>query len=117
VAEKSKPVKRPGAPARGSQTGRPIMVLLDVLGQRWSLRILWELREGPLTFRALQARCEDASPTIVNARLKALRDLALVEHDGEGYRYTPSGRQLAAQLAKLDVWANEVWSKTLAKQK
>ena len=29
---------------RGSRTGRPIMALLDLLGRRWTLRILWELR-------------------------------------------------------------------------
>ena len=31
---------------RGSQSGRPIMALLDLLGRRWSLRIIWELRDG-----------------------------------------------------------------------
>ena len=36
---------------RGSRTGRPIMALLDLLGRRWSLRILWELRGAPLTSR------------------------------------------------------------------
>ena len=28
---------------RGSRTGRRIMALLDLLGRRWTLRILWEL--------------------------------------------------------------------------
>jgi L-alanine-DL-glutamate epimerase-like enolase superfamily enzyme len=35
---------KPGKPVRGSQTGRPIMALLDLLGRRWTLRLLWELR-------------------------------------------------------------------------
>ena len=48
---------------RGSASGRPIMALLDLLGRRWSLRILWELREAPLTSRALRAACDEASPT------------------------------------------------------
>jgi DNA-binding HxlR family transcriptional regulator len=30
---------------RGSRTGRPVMALLDLLGRRWTLRIVWELRE------------------------------------------------------------------------
>ena len=38
--------KLKGGPVRGSRTGRPIMVLLDLFGRRWSLRILWELREA-----------------------------------------------------------------------
>ena len=33
---------------RGSRTGRPVMALLDLLGRRWTLRIVWELRDGPL---------------------------------------------------------------------
>ena len=44
---------RPGLPARGSKSGRPIMALLDLLGRRWALRLVWELREGNQTFRAL----------------------------------------------------------------
>jgi hypothetical protein len=44
---------KPGKPVRGSQTGRPIMTLLDLLGRRWTLRILWELREETIGFRVL----------------------------------------------------------------
>ena len=54
---------RPRA-VRGSRTGRPIMALLDLLGRRWTLRIAWELRDGPLTSRALRTACDDASPTV-----------------------------------------------------
>src|SRR5262249_6915756 len=44
----------PGRPVRGSKTGRPTVALLDLLGRRWTLRIVWELRETRRTFRALQ---------------------------------------------------------------
>ena len=47
---------RPGRRVRGSETGRPIMALLDLLGRRWALRVGWELRNGPLGFRELQRR-------------------------------------------------------------
>ena len=63
---------------RGSRTGRPIMALLDLLGRRWTLRIVWELREGALTSRALRAACDDASPTVVQQRLSELREAGLV---------------------------------------
>ena len=59
---------------RGSRTGRPIMALLDLLGQRWTLRILWELRDAPLTSRALRTACDEASPTVLQARLTELRE-------------------------------------------
>ena len=58
---------------RGSKTGRPIMRLLDVLGKRWTLQVLWELRDERLTFRELRERCDDVSPTSLNHRLIAHR--------------------------------------------
>jgi len=35
---------KPGTRVRGSRTGRPIMALIDLLGRRWALRVVWELR-------------------------------------------------------------------------
>lgn len=99
-------------PVRGSETGRPIMVLLDVLGQRWSLRILWELRDGRQSFRLLRARCDDISPSVLNARLKALRSLELVDLAPDGYGYTPHGEALAKRLVSLDLWAND-WAREI----
>jgi DNA-binding HxlR family transcriptional regulator len=103
---------RPGRPVRGSKTGRPIMALLDLLGQRWTLRVIWELRAGRLTFRALQEACDGMSPTVLNGRLKALRDSGLVDQVGsEGYGLAPLGREL------LDVFLPVVeWSKRWARR-
>jgi DNA-binding HxlR family transcriptional regulator len=106
--------KRPGKQARGTTTGRPIMVLLDVLGERWTLRILWELSTGgPATFRVLRERCDGISPTVLNRRLKQLRDLELVEHaPDEGYRLTDWGTSLVRKINPLYQWA-EVWADAL----
>lgn len=95
----------PGTPVRGSTSGRPLMALLDILGQRWTLRILWELRGAPASFRDLQARCDAISPTVLNARLKMLRDLDLVVLGDTGYCLTPWGRDLGSHFARLDQWA------------
>ena len=105
-------VKKPGMPVRGSTTGRPLMVLLDALGQRWSLRILWELRGEPLTCRALQNRCVEVSPTVLNNRLKELREMQLVELADGGYGLTDWGRKIGKQLTQLDVLATE-WAKAI----
>jgi DNA-binding HxlR family transcriptional regulator len=95
----------PGTPVRGSTSGRPLMLLLDRLGQRWSLRILFELRDEPASFRDLQARCDAISPTVLNSRLKMLRDLDLVDLAADGYRLTPWGRDIGSHFARLDQWA------------
>jgi DNA-binding HxlR family transcriptional regulator len=98
---------------RGSTTGRPIMVLLDLLGRRWTLRILWELRDQPLTSRALREACDDASPTVLQARLHDLREAGFVELDPEGgYSLTESGRELNGTFMPLHSFA-ERWKKGL----
>lgn len=97
---------------RGSTTGRPIMVLLDLLGRRWTLRIVWELRDAPRRFRELQDLI-GASPTIVNTRLGELREARLVELDeAEGYRLTGLGRELLALMLPLHRWS-EKWAKSI----
>jgi DNA-binding HxlR family transcriptional regulator len=99
---------------RGSTSGRPIMVLLDLLGRRWSLRIIWELRGEPLTSRALRTACDDASPTVLQARLTDLREADLVELLPEnGYRLTTLGRELFKEFMPLHHFA-ERWSKRQA---
>jgi DNA-binding HxlR family transcriptional regulator len=95
----------PGRPVRGSTTGRPIMALLDLLGRRWALRVIWELREGPLQFRALQERCADMSSSVLNQRLRELRAAGIVELGDAGYRLTDQGRGLREAFAPLDAWA------------
>jgi DNA-binding HxlR family transcriptional regulator len=84
------------------------MVVLDVLGRRGALRLLWELRDGPLNFRALQQAC-DSNPGSLNARLKDLRELGIVHHEDGGYRLTESGRSLMKTLANLQDWS-EQWA-------
>ena len=101
----------PKTAVRGSRTGRPIMALLDLLGRRWTLRIIWELRDGPLTSRALRTACDDASPTVMQARLSELREAALVELPaGDGYCLTPLGRELLESFQPVNRFA-ERWSK------
>ncbi len=89
------------------------MRLLDVLGKRWSMRILWELRDQRMNFRALRSQCDDVSPSSLNKRLKELRQLNLVDHDEGGYGYTNWGRELGKQLEILNNWSVE-WGKSLA---
>jgi DNA-binding HxlR family transcriptional regulator len=103
-------VPLPGSVVRGSRSGRPLMAAFDLLGRRWTLRILWELRNAPLGFRALRKACDDLSPTLLNGRLGALRSAALVENLDDGYALTPLGKQLLQALRPLNDWA-EHWNR------
>lgn len=89
------------------------MALLDLLGRRWALRVLWELRDAHLTFRALQQACGGTSPTVLNERLRELREAALVELDPElGYGLSPLGRELVERFVPLVAWS-ERWAREL----
>lgn len=81
------------------------MVALDVLGRRGALRILWELRGGPLTFRALQAASE-MNPGSLNIRLKELRALRILDHSKGGYHLSDQGLSLMSALLPLQAWAD-----------
>jgi DNA-binding HxlR family transcriptional regulator len=96
----------PGRPVRGSRTGRPIMALLDLLGRRWALRVLWELRDEPVTtFRELQHRCGQVSSSVLTDRLTELRAAGIVERGDDGYALTAEGKDLLPVMLALDAWA------------
>ena len=95
---------------RGSRTGRPIMALLDLLGRRMTLRVLWELSiaERPMTFRQLQTAA-DTNPSVLNTRLSELREADLVVHGDGGYQLSPIGQSLVPRLLAIHKWS-ETWA-------
>jgi DNA-binding HxlR family transcriptional regulator len=105
------PATKPHQRVRGSRTGRPIMALLDLLGRRMTLRILWELRDRRLTFRALQQAAE-TNPSVLNVRLKELREARLVALEADGYGLTEHGQELVERFLPLHAWA-EGWARAL----
>jgi DNA-binding HxlR family transcriptional regulator len=87
------------------------MELLDLLGRRWVLRILWELREPAANFRELQDRCDGMSSSMLAGRLADLREAGIVERRGEGgYGLTEEGETLLHALLPLNAWA-ERWAR------
>ena len=95
-------------PRKTRGTGRklPIAALLDLLGHRWLLRVLWELDEDTLTFRALRARCDGMSPSVLNRRIAEMREAGIVEtRAGSGYRVTREGREFVRMLRPMRGWA------------
>ncbi|WP_371830737.1 winged helix-turn-helix transcriptional regulator [Erythrobacter sp.] len=89
------------------------MATFDLLGRRWTMRILWELRAKPLNFRALQAACDEVSPSVLNRRLKELRVSLLIAPEAEGYALTPLGQRLMQDLDPLRDWSKS-WADALS---
>jgi DNA-binding HxlR family transcriptional regulator len=91
---------------------RPVMELLDLLGRRWTLRVVWELRgDTGLTFRELQAASGDLSSSVLTDRLRELTQAGLVGRATSGYVLTGRGRELLELLLPLDAWATK-WARS-----
>lgn len=87
-------------------TERSLATLLKQLGRRWALRVIWELRAGALTFRALQAACGNISPSVLQARLHEFAALGVIEKIPRlGYRLSASGEELYRDLEALGSWS------------
>jgi DNA-binding HxlR family transcriptional regulator len=93
------------------------MALLDLLGRRWALRVIWELRDGWLTSRQLREACDDVSPTVLQSRVSELRAAGLITLEHRyGYTLTPLGRELLDQFLPLNAFAERWAAETLAEQ-
>jgi DNA-binding HxlR family transcriptional regulator len=97
-------MRHAGRPVRGSATGRPVMAALDLLGRRWTLRVIWELhRNGaPIGFRDLRRRCDDMSSSVLATRLRELREADIAAHTAQSaWHLTPLGDDLVTAMRPL----------------
>lgn len=109
-------VPKPGRRVRGSESGRPIMAAMDLLGRRWALRVIWELRDGPHGFRPLRKRCDNMSSSVLRVRLTELEEAALIGRTGDAdYTLTPAGNDLIKAIRPLSTWAN-TWAELVGEE-
>ena len=88
-------------------TERAVESVLDLLGRRWALRLVWELRRSTLSFSELRERT-GISPSVLSARVRELVDSGVLERDGgRRYRLSGRGRELARILYELNRWAEQ----------
>jgi DNA-binding HxlR family transcriptional regulator len=89
------------------------MAALDLLGRRWVLRILWELRDGPLGFRALQKACDGMSSSVLASRLADLTSTGIViTGDSGDYALSEAGQHLRRAMRPLIDWSRD-WAASL----
>ena len=78
---------------------------LELLGRRWALRLVWELRRDTVSFSLLRDRT-GISPSVLSTRLSELAGAGVIEQEGgRRYRLTGRGRELARLLYELNRWA------------
>src|SRR5262245_38956137 len=84
---------------------RSISSVFELLGRRWAMRIVWELRRDSIAFNELRAGA-GISPSVLSARLEELADAGVIQRDSSRrYRLTARGRELARILYELNRWA------------
>jgi DNA-binding HxlR family transcriptional regulator len=86
---------------------RAVDSVLDLLGRRWALRLVWELRRSTRSFSELRGRT-GISPSVLSARLAELVEAGVLERDAvRRYRLSGRGRELARILYELNRWAEQ----------
>src|SRR5689334_17207027 len=81
----------------------PLLAAMELLGQRWVLRVIWELEPGSLGFLELRRRMGNCSSSMLSERLQQLTAAGLVaKNDTGAWELTVAGTALGAALT--DVW-------------
>jgi DNA-binding HxlR family transcriptional regulator len=90
------------------------MAALDLLGRRWTLRLLWELRGGPLGPRTILSMCDGLSSSVLYRRIRDLEEAGLIQRQTDGtYAMTSLGRELSDAMSPLSQWSQK-WAQHLA---
>jgi len=91
----------------------PVCDLLDLFGRKWTLHLVWTLREeGSVRFNELKRRAEGISPRVLSDRLDELVEMGIVEREDHEtdpphveYRLTAKGRDLDRVFDAYMDWA------------
>jgi DNA-binding HxlR family transcriptional regulator len=88
----------------------PLLAAMDLLGQRWMLRVIWELEPGSLGFLELRRRMGNCSSSMLSERLHQLSAAGLVAKTEAGsWALTLTGSRLGAALTEVWDWS-ESWA-------
>jgi DNA-binding HxlR family transcriptional regulator len=97
----------------GQTENCPIRDILDRIGDRWSLLVLWTLSDGTLRFTALKRRIGDISQRMLAQTLRRLEQDGFISREvyptippRVEYALTDLGRSFLAQLEGLIEWAD-----------
>lgn len=94
----------------------PLFDLMELIGRRHALALIWALRQAPEPFGVLASILAAPEP-LLSQRLRELRATGLVEVDEAGsWRLTMHGRRLLDPLEQLAGFADR-WARLGARQR
>ena len=93
----------------------PYVTSQKVLTGKWSMYIMYLLKDGPVRFNELQRRMpEDMTHTTLSRQLKSLEEDGLIMRKAYSeippkveYELSEIGHKLEKVLAELEIWGNE----------
>jgi len=96
-------------------------VVLDRIGDRWTVLVVVALADGRLRFSQLRARIEGITPKVMTQTLRALERDGLITREVFAevpprveYELTALGRDLLAPIDAIRVWAEQHASRIVA---
>lgn len=99
----------------------PTRVVLDRIGDKWTVLVIGSLEDGSLRFSELRARIGGVAPKVLTQTLRAMERDGLLTRTVHAqvpprvdYELTPLGASLTAPIATLTDWAETHLSAILA---
>ncbi|MEV4363443.1 winged helix-turn-helix transcriptional regulator [Nonomuraea sp. NPDC004186] len=90
----------------------PTRVVLDRIGDKWSVLVLLSLAHGPMRFTALRGRIGGVTPKVLTQTLRAMETDGLVTREVFAevpprveYELTSLGRSLHEPISAVAAWA------------
>ena len=99
----------------------PTRVVLDRIGDKWTVLVIGALETGPLRFTEVRTRIGGIAPKVLTQTLRAMERDGLLTRTVHAqvpprvdYELTDLGRSLTAPIAMLTDWAESHLSRILA---
>lgn len=84
--------------------GCPIAHSLDLIGERWAMLVIRELRLGPRRYGDLQAALPGIGPSVLSQRLRDLETVGVLAKRDKEYGLTEWGAELEPVFRALARW-------------
>ncbi len=91
----------------------PIEITVNILGGKWKILLLWDLKEGPLRFSEMMQTRPGITERMLSRQLKALQKSGLVTRTAYAevppkveYALSEEGKSLLPVLNVLEAWGH-----------
>jgi DNA-binding HxlR family transcriptional regulator len=91
-----------------------LALAMDLVGGKWKMAVLWQLRERPVRFGELKRRLAGVTQKMLTQQLRELEELGLVTRTVHmvvppkvEYSLAPEGEKLVPVLSALCQWSGE----------